>query len=52
MKFQDGSAFDANDVVTSFAAQWDANNPLHVGNGGTFDYFAALWGGFLNPPAS
>ena len=25
-------------------------NPLHVGNAGTFDYFPALLGGFLNPP--
>ena len=25
-------------------------NPLHVGNAGTFDYFPALFGGFLNPP--
>ena len=47
MKFHDGSALDANDVVASLARQWDPNNPLHVGNGGTFDYWAALWGGFL-----
>ena len=42
-----GPTFDANDVVTSLAAQWDPNNPLHVGNGGTFDYWGALWGGFI-----
>ena len=40
VKFADGSALDANDVVTSLAVQWDLNNPLHVGNGGTFDYWA------------
>jgi ABC-type transport system substrate-binding protein len=52
VKFQDGSAFGADDVVASFAAQWDTKNKNHVGNAGTFDYFPALWGGFLNPPAS
>jgi ABC-type transport system substrate-binding protein len=50
VKFHDGSDFDANDVVLSYAVQWDAKHPLHVGNGGTFDYFPALFGGFLNPP--
>ena len=52
VKFHDGADLDANDVVTSFAVQWDAKHPLHVGNLGTFDYFPALFGGFLNPPAS
>jgi peptide/nickel transport system substrate-binding protein len=46
--FHDGSAFDANDVVMSWAVQWDAANPLHVGRDGSFTYFSALWGGFLN----
>ncbi len=48
--FQDGAALDANDVVTSYAVQWDAANPLHVGNSSAFTYFPALWNGFLNPP--
>jgi ABC-type transport system substrate-binding protein len=48
--FHDGSTFEANDVVTSYAVQWDAANPLHVGRDGSFSYFAGLWGGFLNPP--
>ncbi|MDQ4036257.1 MAG: ABC transporter substrate-binding protein [Chloroflexota bacterium] len=48
--FHDGSAFDANDVVLSYAVQWDAEHPLHVGRDGSFTYFSALWGGFLNPP--
>jgi len=52
VKFHDGADFDANDVVATYAAQWDAKNPLHVGNLGTFDYFPALFGGLLNPPAS
>jgi ABC-type transport system substrate-binding protein len=47
--FHDGSALDANDVVLSYAVQWDAAHPLHVGRDGSFTYFGALWG-FLNPP--
>ncbi len=49
--FHDGSAFDANDVVMSYAVQWDASHPLHVGRTGEFYYFAALFGGFLNAPS-
>jgi ABC-type transport system substrate-binding protein len=49
--FHDGASFDANDVVLSYAVQWDAEHPLHVGRDGSFTYFSALWGGFLNPPA-
>ena len=48
--FHDGSTFDANDVVLSYAVQWDAEHPLHIGRDGSFTYFSALWGGFLNPP--
>jgi len=48
--FHDGSALDANDVVMSYVVQWDAANPLHVGNTGAYSYFSALWGGFLNAP--
>ena len=48
--FHDGSTLDANDVVLSYAVQWDAEHPLHIGRDGSFTYFAALWGGFLNPP--
>jgi peptide/nickel transport system substrate-binding protein len=51
VKFADGSDFDANDVVTSYVAQWDAASPLHKGRTSTFTYFSALFGGFLNPPA-
>ena len=47
--FHDGSTLDANDVVMSYAVQWDAAHPLHVGRDGSFTYFGALWG-FLNPP--
>lgn len=50
--FQDGSAFDANDVVMAYAVQWDAGNPLHVGRSGAFDYWTILFKAFLNAPAS
>jgi ABC-type transport system substrate-binding protein len=48
--FHDGAAFDANDVVASYAAQWDTKNKNHVGRSGAFEYFPGLFGGFLNPP--
>ena len=48
--FHDGSVVDANDVVASFAVQWDAQHPLHRGDQGTFRTFASWFGGFLNPP--
>lgn len=51
VKFADGSTFDANDVVMSFAVQWDAANPLHKGRTSVFEYWSGLFGGFLNPPA-
>lgn len=49
-KYADGSTVDANDVVLSYAVQWDAANPLHKARTGNFTYFSALFGGFLNPP--
>jgi peptide/nickel transport system substrate-binding protein len=49
VKFHDGATLDANDVVTTYAVAWDKNNPLHVGNGGSFEYFPGLFGGFLQP---
>ena len=48
--FHDGATFEAEDVVLSFAVQWDAAHPLHKGNTGVFEYWAGLWGGNLNPP--
>ncbi|HEV2005819.1 MAG TPA: ABC transporter substrate-binding protein [Candidatus Limnocylindrales bacterium] len=50
VKFGVSGELDANDVVDSYAVQWDAKNPLHIGNAGTWDYFPALFGGLLNPP--
>jgi peptide/nickel transport system substrate-binding protein len=52
VKFHNGAALDANDVVASYALQWDTKNPLHKGRASSFDYWPGLWGGFLNPPAS
>lgn len=48
--FHDGSALDANDVVLSYAVQWDADHPLHRGREGMFQAFRDRFGGFLNPP--
>jgi len=50
VKFHQSGTLDANDVVDSYAVQWDTKNPLHVGNTGTFEYFPGLFGGYLNPP--
>jgi peptide/nickel transport system substrate-binding protein len=50
--FHNGATLDANDVVATFAVQWDAEHELHVGKpeSGLFDYWGFLFGGFLNPP--
>ncbi len=50
VKFSDGAALTANDVVMSWTVAWDAANKLHKGNTGAFDYFSGFFGGFLNPP--
>jgi peptide/nickel transport system substrate-binding protein len=52
VRFHDGASLDANDVVLSYAVQWDADNPLHRGRTGTFGAFQDRFGGFLNPPAA
>ena len=49
--FHNGAAFDANDVVLSFAVQWDSAHPLHIGRTGSFEYFAGFFTQFLNVPA-
>ncbi|WP_197534073.1 ABC transporter substrate-binding protein [Anaerolinea thermophila] len=48
VKFHNGADLDANDVVASFKAQWDAKDPNHKGRTGTFEYFGAFFGAFLN----
>ena len=42
------SLLDANDVVATYQALWDASSPNHKGNSGNFEYFAAFFGGFIN----
>jgi len=46
--FHDGSTFDANDVVASWAAGIDASNPNHIGNTGAFEYYSYLFDGLMN----
>ena len=48
VKFSDGSAFNANDVVSNFDAWWDAKNPDHKGRLGNWTYFGAFFGAQLN----
>ncbi|HZU85853.1 MAG TPA: ABC transporter substrate-binding protein [Anaerolineaceae bacterium] len=48
VKFSNGSALDANDVVASFAAQWNVASPNHVGRTGDFTYFKRFFGGFIS----
>jgi peptide/nickel transport system substrate-binding protein len=50
VKFHDGSTLDSGDVIESLMVQWDAANPLHIGNTGTFEYFSTLWQSLLNVP--
>ncbi len=50
VKFQNGATLDANDVVASYVAQWDAKSPLHKGRAGDFTYFTSLFTAFLNAP--
>jgi ABC-type transport system substrate-binding protein len=48
VKFHNGAMLDANDVVATYAAQWDASSPWHIGRTGTFEYFGAFFGAFIN----
>jgi peptide/nickel transport system substrate-binding protein len=50
LKFSDDTPLTAKDVVATFAVQWDAKHPLHVGNTGNFDYWTYLFTQFLNAP--
>ncbi|HRE27757.1 MAG TPA: ABC transporter substrate-binding protein, partial [Anaerolineales bacterium] len=48
VKFHNGADLDANDVVATFEAQWNAKSPNHVGREGNFEYWGAFFGAFLN----
>lgn len=50
IKFSDGTPLTANDVVATYVAQWDAADPLHVGNSGIFYNWQVFFGPFLNLP--
>jgi ABC-type transport system substrate-binding protein len=50
VRFHDGTHLDANDVVLSFAVQWDTEHPLHRGREGRFTAFIERFGGLLHPP--
>jgi ABC-type transport system substrate-binding protein len=52
VKFSNGADLDANDVVATYVAQWDANDKNHKGNTTTFSYFGGFFGKMLNAPAS
>lgn len=51
-KFHNGASLDANDVVATYLAQWDATDPNHKGNSGIFEYFTGFFSQFLNAPPS
>lgn len=45
VKFHDGTDLDADAVVINWNRWWDPNDPLHIGNTGTFTYFKWFFGG-------
>jgi ABC-type transport system substrate-binding protein len=53
VQFSDGTPVTSQDVVATYAVQWDKNHPLHKGNSGNFDYYPGLFGPNLEaPPAT
>ncbi len=48
VQFSNGSNFDANDVVASFSAIWDASDPNHKGRTGEFAMYKRLFGNLIN----
>ncbi len=48
VRFSNNASFDANDVVASFTAIWDAKDPNHKGRTGEFAYYRRLFGNLLN----
>lgn len=52
VRFHDGSTLDANDVVLSFAVQWDATHPLHRAGPASAQGFIDRFGPLLHTPAA
>jgi ABC-type transport system substrate-binding protein len=50
--FQNGAGLDANDVLASFAAQWDYGQPMHAGKIGAFAAWVDEFGPFLHAPSA
>jgi peptide/nickel transport system substrate-binding protein len=48
VKFFSGKELDANDVVATYEAVWNAKSPNHKGRTGNFEYFGTFFGAFLN----
>lgn len=48
--FHDGAQLDANDVLASYAAQWDYEQPVHAGRTGAFAGWTGEFGPFLHAP--
>jgi peptide/nickel transport system substrate-binding protein len=48
VRFTNNAQFDANDVVSSFSAIWDAADPNHKGRTGEFALYQRLFGNLLN----
>lgn len=48
VKYSNGATLDANDVVTSFSAIWNAADKNHKGSSGDFTLFKQLFGSLLN----
>jgi ABC-type transport system substrate-binding protein len=49
VKWSDGSALTAHDVVASFAVAWDASIPIHKGDSGTWTFMDGFFG-LINKP--
>lgn len=47
--FQDGSAFDARDVVATFNMGLNTDSPFHAGNSNLWEYYNTLWGLLKKP---
>lgn len=48
VRFSNSESLDANDVVASFAAIWDASSPYHKGRTGEFTIYRQLFGPLIH----